>query len=69
MRGSGIDVVGDLAELETRWGDGQWADPDRPRPRAMIEVAIEALAELIVAETERRREEPEAVRIFRRLRR
>ena len=35
----------------------------------MIEVAIEALAEMIVAETERRREEPEVVRMFRRLRR
>ena len=69
VQGSGIDVVGDVAELETLWGDGEWADPDRPRPRAMIEVAIEALAEMIVAETERRREEPEAVRMFRRLRR
>jgi hypothetical protein len=69
VRGSGIDVVGDLADLETRWSEGTWADPDRPRPRAMIEVAIEALAEMIVAESERRREEPEAVRMFRRLRR
>jgi hypothetical protein len=69
VQGSGIDVVGDIVELETLWRDGDWADPDRPRPRAMIEVAIEALAEMIVAETERRREEPEAVRMFRRLRR
>ena len=69
VRGSGIDVVGDLADLQTRWTEGKWADPDRPRPRAMIEVAIEALAEMIVAESERRREEPEAVRMFRRLRR
>ena len=71
VSGSGIDVVGDLAELETRWGpeDEEWPDPDRPRPRAMIEIAIESLAELIVAETERRREEPETIRMFRRLRR
>jgi len=69
VQGSGIDVVGDLADLQTRWSEGKWADPDRPRPRAMITIAIEALAEMIVAESERRREEPEAVRMLRRLRR
>jgi hypothetical protein len=71
VQGSGIDVVGDLAELQTQWStdEEEWADPDRPRPRAMIELAIDSLAEMIVAETERRREEPEAIRMFRRLRR
>jgi hypothetical protein len=40
IRGSGIDVVGDLADLESVWPDdeGHWADPDRPtrRPWPML---------------------------------
>lgn len=56
VAGAGIDVVGDLAELESQWSDDEWADPDLPRPRLVADVAITALAELITVEAERRKE-------------
>jgi hypothetical protein len=65
VEGSGIDVVGDLAELESQWTTGPWTDPDKPRPRLVADAAVAALAEMIVAEAERRKE-PEPIRKLRR---
>jgi hypothetical protein len=58
--GAGIDVVGDLSELETQWpgDDTPWANPDRPRPADVINASVSALAELVEAEAERYRESP-----------
>jgi hypothetical protein len=58
--GAGIDVVGDLAELETEWPDEEtpWANPDRPRPADVINASMAALAELVDAEAERYRASP-----------
>ena len=49
IEASNIDVVGDLADLESVWpGDeGRWSDPDRADPRAVAEAAIEALAHVL----------------------
>jgi len=49
IRGTGIDVVGDLADLESVWPDdeGSWADPDRADPEAVADAAIEALAHVL----------------------
>jgi len=58
--GSRIDVVGDLAELRTRWPDDDttWANPDRPRPAEVVNAAVSALAELVEVEAERYRKSP-----------
>ncbi|MEP6815660.1 MAG: hypothetical protein ABI873_08935 [Marmoricola sp.] len=58
VEGSGIDVVGDLAELQTRWPGAAetWVDPDRPRPMTVVHASVEALTGLILAEAERHRE-------------
>jgi hypothetical protein len=63
VEGSGIDVVGDLAELETTWSDADatWVNPDRPRPTDMLNASLEALTELILAEAQRHRENPTGV--------
>jgi hypothetical protein len=49
IRTSNIDVVGDLADLESVWPDdeGHWSDPDRADPDAIAEAAIEALAHVL----------------------
>jgi hypothetical protein len=69
VQGAGIDVVGDLAELESLWSPGTWADPDKPRPRLVADAAVAALAELIAAEAERRKEPAPVRKLRRRLRR
>lgn len=60
VEGSGIDVVGDLAELQTRWPDQAetWVDPDRPRPLDVVNASVAALAEMVEAEAERYRDNP-----------
>ncbi|MGI9155716.1 MAG: hypothetical protein ACR2FG_03640 [Marmoricola sp.] len=58
VEGSQIDVVGDLRELESTWSSEPWSDPDRPRPGQVADAAVAALAELVAAESERRRDEP-----------
>ena len=60
VEGSRIDVVGDLAELRTRWpdDDATWVNPDRPRPMAVANASLDALTELILAEAERYRKSP-----------
>jgi hypothetical protein len=49
IRTSGVDVVGDLADLEPVWPDdeGHWADPDHADPEAVADAAIEALAHVL----------------------
>jgi hypothetical protein len=60
VEGSGIDVVGDLAELQTRWPDEDetWVNPDRPKPGDVVSASVAALAEMVEAEAERYRENP-----------
>jgi hypothetical protein len=44
-KSSGVDVVGDLGDLVPPPAeDVRWADPDRPKPRAVASAAIDALA-------------------------
>ena len=49
IRDSGVDVVGDLTDLEPVWPDDveAWADPDKPDPEVISEVAIQALAHVL----------------------
>ena len=49
IRASGVDVVGDLADLDPVWpeDEGHWPDPDRADPEAVAEAAIEALAHVL----------------------
>lgn len=58
VEGSGIDVSGDLEDLTSQWSEEPWNDPDQPRPRQVAAAAVAALAEMIVAEAERRSEHP-----------
>lgn len=48
--GAGVDVVGDLADLEPRrpdYTDGTWINPDHPPEAAVADAALEALAAVI----------------------
>jgi hypothetical protein len=49
IRTLGVDVVGDLADLEPVWPDDEddWPDPDRPDPAVVADAAIEALAHVL----------------------
>lgn len=49
VEGAGIDVVGDVEDLRPVKHDGDWADPDRPRPRKMVNAALDAI-EVLLAE-------------------
>jgi hypothetical protein len=55
VEGSGIDVVGDLADLRPTWPDADqpWVPPDQPDPEQILEAAIESLAALVELEAER----------------
>ncbi|HEY0888495.1 MAG TPA: hypothetical protein VGE38_02655 [Nocardioides sp.] len=72
---SGIDVVGDLAELMPQRppADQPWEDPDRPGPRMLNQVTMDALVSVI--EEAARRPDPDmtlparAARAAKRLRR
>ncbi|HVX54527.1 hypothetical protein [Nocardioides sp.] len=57
---SGIDVVGDLADLRVPTPDpaATWHDPDRPRPRKQLQAALDALAAM--TQEAARREDPDA---------
>jgi hypothetical protein len=47
VRGSGIDVVGDVDELRPVLpADERWVNPDRPRRPEMVEAAVDALVAL-----------------------
>lgn len=50
VRATGIDVIGELDDLRpVRPGaDRVWADPDRPRPGAVTDVALEVIEALLV---------------------
>lgn len=53
LRGSGVDIVGDLADLQPVWPDPDASPhPDSPRARDVTDAAIEALA-AVVANVER----------------
>lgn len=49
IRGSGIDVVGDLDELMPIWPveTGRWANPDKTDPAVVAELAIQSLAHIL----------------------
>jgi hypothetical protein len=49
IRASGIDVVGDLADLVPVWpaADEPWSDPDEADPAVVAEAAIQALAHVL----------------------
>ena len=55
LEGSHIDVVGDLEELRpVRPGpDGKWRDPDHPRRKDLLDVALDGLV-VMLRETARR---------------
>lgn len=46
LQGSGVDVIGDVEDLRPRRPapDAVWHDPDRVRPRAQLDAALDALA-------------------------
>ena len=48
VRGSGIDVIGDVADLRPVPPDegAVWADPDRPRRADMLDAAVDAIVAL-----------------------
>ncbi len=72
VRGSGIDVVGDLDDLVPvpPEGDARWTDPDRPRPGAVTDAALDALVAVVMELAERPADEPgsRVARAARRLR-
>jgi hypothetical protein len=48
--GAGVDVVGDLADLQPvrpDYGDGTWIHPDKPPADLVAEAALEALAAVV----------------------
>ncbi|HEX2894949.1 MAG TPA: hypothetical protein VHO29_13205 [Marmoricola sp.] len=48
--GAGVDVVGDLADLQPvrpDYTDGSWVHPDKPAPELVADAAIDALAAVI----------------------
>jgi hypothetical protein len=46
--GAGIDVIGDLDDLRpVPPADGQWANPDRPRPGEMVDAALDVIEALL----------------------
>ncbi|MGY2877013.1 hypothetical protein ACVW00_004203 [Marmoricola sp. URHA0025 HA25] len=50
LEGAGVDVVGDLAELQPQrpdYTDGSWVHPDRPPAELVADAALEALAAVI----------------------
>lgn len=66
LRGSGVDVVGDLGDLEPVWPDPEeeHRQPDRPREADVSDAAIEALAAVVASVNHG---EPPLVRVARRL--
>lgn len=58
---SGIDVVGDPADLEPQWTHGLLTDPDNPDPAEIADAAIAALAAVLV-ELDRDRGAPRPLR-------
>lgn len=54
-RERGVDVVGDLEDLSPRQTDPTgWLDPDRLRPRMVVDAAVEALAATVDEAAERK---------------
>jgi hypothetical protein len=53
VRTAGIDVVGDLSDLRPDPIEGDWTDPDRPRPKQVLGAALDALAALTIEMSDR----------------
>ena len=55
INASGIDVIGDLADLRARRPDPdeRWQDPDKPKPRMVNQAAMRALEILVLELAER----------------
>jgi len=47
--GAGIDVIGDLQDLRPVLLEGEWVDPDRPRPGQMVDAALDVIEALLGA--------------------
>ncbi|CAA9322763.1 MAG: hypothetical protein AVDCRST_MAG34-1538 [uncultured Nocardioidaceae bacterium] len=48
VEGSGVDVVGDLADLRPVLPEpGSWQKADRPRPQRMVDAALDALVAVV----------------------
>lgn len=53
VRGSGIDVVGDLDDLRpVPPGEGRWIDPDRPRRPEMLDASLDIIVALALEAAE-----------------
>lgn len=57
VEASGVHVVGDVDDLRPRWGDADWQNPDKVRPKLQLAAAMEAL-EAMTTEAARR-EDPD----------
>ncbi len=55
VRGSGIDVIGDIEDLRPQPlpADQRWVDPDRPRRPEMVDAALDAMVALAMEAAER----------------
>jgi hypothetical protein len=54
---AGIDVIGDLDDLRPAAPPEQWHDPDRPRPREMVDAALDVI-EVLLREAAATKPEP-----------
>lgn len=70
IRGSGVDVVGDLDDLVPVWPDHTeaWPDPDDADPAVVAEAAIQALAHVLEEVGRGRADAGPVARLTRRLR-
>ena len=55
VRGSGIDVIGDVEDLRPvpPPADRRWVDPDRPRRPEMVDAALDAMVVLALEAAKR----------------
>lgn len=62
LEASGVDVVGDAADLKPRWSQEVWVDPDHPDPEAVTEAAVAAIAALVAERSQVYRDMPVPMR-------
>lgn len=71
VQSTGVDVVGDLDDLQPRWPQDMstWRHPDRPGPGRVVDAAVDALAAMVVEAGEHIEDHSTLGRLARRLRR